>query len=345
MAGFEKAFEGRSLSGMPDELVAALAKVGGGSLILQVRQRKPDAIAKALATISDKQSEAKQRKQLIDAFADLKLPESLPVLLRIAAEKNDADLRTSALVALQGFAKPEVATQVLSALKAMPADVREVAQTLLSSRAEWSVPLLLAVRSGEIDRSIVSQDAVWRLQLSRDKRVQSLARELWPSGGQIAAAGVRQQVRRIQDAIREDAGDPYAGKKLFTTTCGKCHRLFDSGGEIGPDLTSYKRDDTSRLLMNILAPSAEIREGYETWLAITDDGRSVSGFKIDEDDTILTLRGADGVRVSLQQDALDELIKQPVSLMPRGLLDKLSDQEKRDLFAYLRSSQPLNNKP
>lgn len=345
MAGFEKAFEGRSLSGMPDELVTALANAGGGSLVLQVRQRKPEAIAKALTTISDKESNAKQRRELIDALADLRLPESLPFLLSVATEKNDASLRTSALVALQGFADPAIATRVLAALKAMSADVQEVAQTLLSSRAAWAVPFLQAVQRGEVDRALVSQDTVWRLQLSRDKQVQALARELWPAVGQVGSTELRQQVRRIQDAIREDAGDPYVGKKLFTATCGKCHRLFDSGGEIGPDLTSYKRDDTSRLLMNILDPSAEIREGYETWLAITEDGRSVSGFKIDEDDTIVTLKGADGVRVSLQQDKLDELIKQPVSLMPRGLLDKLSDQQKRDLFAYLRSSQPLNNRP
>jgi cytochrome c1 len=31
----------------------------------------------------------------------------------------------------------------------------------------------------------------------------------------------------------------------------------------------------------------------------------------------------------------------PVSLMPEGLLKDLSEQQVRDLFAYLRSTQPL----
>lgn len=31
------------------------------------------------------------------------------------------------------------------------------------------------------------------------------------------------------------------------------------------------------------------------------------------------------------------------SLMPEGLLANLSDQQVRDLFAYLRSTQPLND--
>jgi hypothetical protein len=33
-----------------------------------------------------------------------------------------------------------------------------------------------------------------------------------------------------------------------------------------------------------------------------------------------------------------------ISLMPEGLLQGLSDQEVRDLFAYLRSGQPLNER-
>jgi len=31
------------------------------------------------------------------------------------------------------------------------------------------------------------------------------------------------------------------------------------------------------------------------------------------------------------------------SLMPEGLLRDLTDQQVRDLFAYLRSTQPLND--
>ena len=152
-------------------------------------------------------------------------------------------------------------------------------------------------------------------------------------------------MRQILNAVVEDQGDPYAGKEIFTSTCAKCHRLFDSGGEIGPDLTPYKRDDLARVLLNIVDPNTEIREGFETWLAVTEDGRTVSGFKVDEDDQVVVLRGSDGVNVTVPRNQIEELAKQPVSLMPTGLLDKMNDQQRRDLFAYLRSSQPLNNAP
>ncbi|NJO56811.1 MAG: hypothetical protein HC834_11370 [Rhodospirillales bacterium] len=36
----------------------------------------------------------------------------------------------------------------------------------------------------------------------------------------------------------------------------------NQGGDIGPDLTSFNRRDENNLLLAIVNPSAEIREGY-----------------------------------------------------------------------------------
>ena len=42
-------------------------------------------------------------------------------------------------------------------------------------------------------------------------------------------------------------------------------------------------------------------------------------------------------------DQVEEMLPQRKSLMPEKVLDKLSPDDVRDLFAYLRSGQPLNN--
>ena len=73
-------------------------------------------------------------------------------------------------------------------------------------------------------------------------------------------------------------GDPYPGKKLYMQMCGKCHTLHAVGGKIGPDLTTYKRDNVRQMLVHIVNPSAEIREGFETYVAVLKDGRVVTGF-------------------------------------------------------------------
>ena len=92
-------------------------------------------------------------------------------------------------------------------------------------------------------------------------------------------------------------------------------------------------------------PSAQIREGYETVNIDTKDGRSLTGFLADKDNQIVVLRALDGQNVTIERKAIDEMNSSGMSLMPEGLLAAMTDQQVRDLFAYLRSSQPLVGTP
>ena len=123
--------------------------------------------------------------------------------------------------------------------------------------------------------------------------------------------------------------------------CAACHKLFFKGGHVGPDLTAYQRDNLSTLLLSILNPNAEIREGYAAVEVETKDGRSLTGFVADRDANALVLRTLDGENTTLRPSEIESLQPTGRSLMPEGLLDGLSDQQLRDLFAYLRSSQPM----
>jgi len=96
-----------------------------------------------------------------------------------------------------------------------------------------------------------------------------------------------------------------------------------------------------RLLVNILNPSAEIRSGFETHVAVMDDGRIVQGLLVEDDPQVLVLRDSAGQAVSLEREAIEERRVLPRSLMPEGQLTPLSDAEVRDLFAYLRMTQPI----
>jgi hypothetical protein len=52
------------------------------------------------------------------------------------------------------------------------------------------------------------------------------------------------------------------------------------------------------------------------------------------------LRGNDGKEMTLARDSIEEIKPSRASLMPEGLLKSLGEQQVRDLFAYLRSTQP-----
>jgi putative heme-binding domain-containing protein len=151
------------------------------------------------------------------------------------------------------------------------------------------------------------------------------------------------KIQHLGEVIRAGQGNPYSGQKLFNVACASCHTLFARGGKVGPDLTAYQRGDLDTMLLHIVNPSAEIREGYENMLIETKDERSLNGFLVERDANVVVLRGPDGQNLTIDQKNIAELRAAGISLMPEGLLDTLNDQQVRDLFAYLRSTQPLAN--
>ena len=76
-------------------------------------------------------------------------------------------------------------------------------------------------------------------------------------------------------------------------------------------------------------------------MVTTKDGRTLTGFLVDRDQGLILLRGLDGRNTAVTPDAIESMEASSASLMPEGLLGALSDQQIRDLLAYLRSSQPL----
>ena len=78
------------------------------------------------------------------------------------------------------------------------------------------------------------------------------------------------------------------------------------------------------LYESVLAPSAAISHSYETHTAIVDDGRSVTGLLVSQSPREVVIRPADGVDVTIPAANLEQLVKQPVSLMPADLATLLS---------------------
>ncbi len=342
MTGFEKAFQGRSLRRLPDDLVEAMAK-GGGSIVLGLRRGLAEAVKDAIGIVSDEKADRKLRLQVVQAFGEVSHPGSVRPLLEAARGTKDEELRRAALTALQRYDDPAIGADVVKLYPGLSADARAVARSLLASRRAWSLALLEAMDSGALDPKSVPDDVARRILLHGDARLGTLVRKHWGEVAGATSAQMQKEMERILAAVRGGSGDPYSGKRLFANSCFKCHLLFEKGGRIGPDLTSYQRGDLEALVRNIVNPNAEIREGFENHLVLTKDGRSVNGFLVERDAQVLVLRGADGQNLVLPQSEIDRQKVSEMSLMPEGLLKDLTDAQLRDFFAYLRSSQPLND--
>jgi putative heme-binding domain-containing protein len=262
-------------------------------------------------------------------------------LLAIAGSAEATPLRKAALISLMSYGQPEVGAKAVSIVEQGAGEVRLTALALLASRAEWSQQLLEAVRSGRIAANTVPRDMVERMRQHESKQVQGLLAELYP---EKPAAGVTDFIAKIADVeakLKAGQGNPYAGEPLFQEKCAACHKLFFKGGRIGPELTAYQRDNLGTMLISIVHPNAEIREGFQYFSVTTNDGRSLSGFLVERDAQILVLRGLEGEDITVRQADVRLLTPMGRSLMPEGLLDGMTDQQLRDLFAYLRISQPI----
>jgi putative heme-binding domain-containing protein len=143
----------------------------------------------------------------------------------------------------------------------------------------------------------------------------------------------------LADLIKR-SGSAEKGKTVFAGvgTCAKCHVVQGEGKMVGPDLSGIgAKLSREALYESILAPSAAISHNYEAWTALTKDGRAITGLLVSKTPQQIVIRGADGVDATVAGDDLEELIRQPVSLMPADLASTLSAEELVDVVTWLET--------
>ena len=311
-----------------------MRKAGVKNEAISVRLDDANTIAAAQLIISDTKASKDRRLRLIEALAEADQPQLGEALGKLVADR-DKDIVKAALIALQRFNPP--ADKIAAMIPQLDADSQIAAMNLLASRADSSPALLQLVSSGKLDAKKVPQDVVAKLRLNAPDDT----RKIWGTEKRQTTGEMQVEIDRVAKILGAGSSSPYEGIKVFNMACATCHRLFNQGGQIGPDLTAFKRDDLPNMLLNIVNPNAEIREGYVNYLVTTKDGRALSGFLADEDKQVVVIRGIDGASITVPRAQIAEMKPAGFSLMPEGLLAGLDEQQTRDLFAYLRSAQPL----
>jgi putative heme-binding domain-containing protein len=130
------------------------------------------------------------------------------------------------------------------------------------------------------------------------------------------------------------------GRELFrTASCVACHKLGDQGNNFGPELAKLSKEMTAvEITRHILEPSLKIDEQYRSTTIVTDDGRAVTGLVVAETPSEVALVEnpvAKAEPVRIPKSSIDERTVSAVSIMPKGLLDKLTRDEILDLVAYV----------
>ena len=155
----------------------------------------------------------------------------------------------------------------------------------------------------------------------------------------------------LEPAAKHLTGRSYAnGKQMFQiAACISCHKMAGQGQEFGPDLTKLDpKWDSVEVLKHILDPSLKIDDKYRSYTFQLDSGKVVTGMILEEtpgEVKVIENPLAVGSKPAvLAKSKIETRTKSATSLMPKGLLDKLTRDEILDLLAFVMAKGEAKNK-
>ncbi|MGH9449709.1 MAG: c-type cytochrome [Terriglobia bacterium] len=210
-------------------------------------------------------------------------------------------------------------------------------------------------RGGEHAPDIATRPAVKRLS---DAQLQGIVENGIPSGGMPSFRALgRQDIKSVVEYLRTlqgsraavvVAGNPAHGKALFfgSAGCSTCHMIRGRGGFLAPDLTAYALSHSPpQLRTAIVNPNQNLSPAADTVIAVTRDGRKLTGVARNEDNFSVQLQTADGRFHLLMKSGLASLRHEPRSLMPSDYASRLSAAELNDLISYLVKASEGTSEP
>ena len=207
---------------------------------------------------------------------------------------------------------------------------------MLAARKEWALVLVQFADEWKVPEKHFTPDIVRQLSLHHDATIDASIERHWKT---LLLTGPTpekdREMARIKTLLKSGLGDAAKGQVIFAGRCAVCHKLFDQGGVIGPELTGYDRQSLEFWLLNTTYPSLEIREGFGAYVAKLKDGRILTGLMDAQGGGSISLKDLAGNRTAVKQGDIEKLEASPISIMPEGLLAGLSDAELKDFFAYL----------
>ena len=201
------------------------------------------------------------------------------------------------------------------------------------SLSMWSSPI--AFRRADLTAFTARQ-----IHSLGDKQLSARIEKIWGRIRETPAERARliaNYKRRLTPAAL--AGDRQAGRMLFDRHCANCHRLFDAGTAVGPDLTGAQRTNVDYLLLNLIDPSSSISNDFRMQVIETTEGRVVTGLVVAESDNAITIQTANE-KIVIPTAEVERRVLTGISMMPEGLLQQLTPTR----FEISSPISPVRNK-
>jgi putative membrane-bound dehydrogenase-like protein len=255
------------------------------------------------------------------ALGESASPKRIPLLREAARNRKlEGEVRALAVVGLSGQAQ-EMIDELLDLVGDSPSLRDEALRALVGTKLD-------AGHQGALE------DVARRLPETAPLVARVLGKPF--TEGRPPATDLDAWVKRL-----EGPADPAVGRRVFAhpklAGCSRCHRVEGRGAEVGPDLSTVGRNPRRHIVESILQPSALIAPYYQSWRLETRDGKVRTGLLVKTVLDEYTYLDPKGELFKLNTRDIIDSQPDPKSIMPEGLADLLTDQELRDLLAYLCS--------
>lgn len=327
------------------------APASWSSLRLKLSRSKDDEIIKLVSQLSqifgDRSISEDDLKLLLNKSASIadrrealagliamrfqELPPKLEFLL-------DTEFQVDAIRAYSFFDYPQAPSVLLSAYSKFNTEAKRVTVDTLASRLSYAKELLGALKDGKIEKSDIPTYTARSLQ-------SILGSSFVKAYGKVSEVGEgkdRMIAKYRQKILAADfaKADVSQGRVVYQQVCGACHIMYGEGGKIGPELTGSNRANLDYFLLNVLAPSYDVPEGYRMVTVTSRDGQVFVGNVVEEDASKVVLNMVGQKTVVAKSDIKSRQTSR-VSMMPEGLLNPLQDKQILDLIAYMRTEQQV----
>jgi putative membrane-bound dehydrogenase-like protein len=286
---------------------------------------------KAKETLLDANRSSDEKLAALDLVTLLPLAEVSEGFVGTLAPQSPRELQLAAVRTLGEFNDPLVGKLLVDAWGTFTPEARRAAGEVLISRPERTRQLLAAVSEEKIRASEIERGQVEVALKHADAAIREQAEKLF--AGNANRADVIEQYREALTM----KGSVERGRELFAKNCVGCHRLEGKGHELGPNLSAMRFRGAEAILLNVLDPNREVNPQYLSYVAVTTEGKTLTGMIAAESAASISLRRADGQGDEVLRTDLEELRSTGLSLMPEGLEREIDLQGMADLIAYLLS--------
>jgi putative membrane-bound dehydrogenase-like protein len=320
-----------------------------GQLIEHAAARVRAAAVTAAATVGDELTLQRIRLLLHDAGTDTATRRAaLTGLVRRKPSGLAEDLQRLiaagrlTTAALQGGAtlnESAFAETVLNRYASFAKADRIAAVDFLVAHRASARLLVGVIEQKKIPAADVSAGQARQIAALGDPSLLERLEHFWGTVRRSSADRLRQikDWERKLDPSRIGKTDLANGREVFRKTCASCHKLFGEGRTIGPELTGANRRNLHYLVSNTIDPSAAVPADFHLAIVVTNSGRVITGAISRKTDSTLSIQTATE-SIQIKSEDIDTVKVSPKSMMPDGLLDQLSEEQIRDLFAWMMSS-------